>query len=115
MAATPFSVYASFVNVSTGKQFNINLAGSDVANAYLTDPSGNAFVQLPNDGVYKLKDAIFSASGVDTLKLGILVNGRSTPEVILDSANLGSVFNRQITSMNLMFASGANIKFQQLA
>lgn len=115
MAATPFSVYASFVNVANGKQFNINLYGSDVANAFLTDPASNAFVQVPSDGVYRLKDAIFSASGVDTLKLAIYVNGRSTPEVILDSANLGTVFNRQVPSMNLNFNAGAQVKFQQIA
>lgn len=115
MAATPFSMYASFVNMQTGKQFNVNLYGSDVANAYLTDPSGNAFIQLPNDGNYKLKDAIFSASGVDTLKLEVYVNGRSTPEVILDSANIGTVFNRQVPTMNLNFLSGANVKFKQIA
>lgn len=115
MAATPFYVYVNFRNINNGKMFNINLYGSDVANAYLTDPSGNAFVQLPNDGNYVISDAVFSASGVDTLKLNVEVNGRSTPEVILDSANIGTVLDRQIKSMKLAFMSGANVKFKQVA
>lgn len=111
--ATPFKAYANFTNGNTGKRFNINLSADDVSGNYVTDPSGSEFVQLPNDGIYILSDLVLSAAGADTDTLSVEVNGRTTPEVILDSANKGDVYDRQVKSMKLAFQPGSKVAFKQ--
>jgi len=115
MAATPFKVFLQLKGLRTGKAFNITLSGSDVATEYLTDPSGADNLQIPSDDTYLLKDMIFTAAGVDTNVLNIEVNGRQTPESVLDAANTGSILQRQMMSANVAFQAGARVQFKQSA
>lgn len=101
--------------MKTGIPFNITLSGSDVANAFLQDPTGQDYIQLPVNDSYLITDMIFTGAGADTIKQEILVNGRQTPEEILNGANLATTYDRQARYAGIAFNAGSKVQFKQVA
>jgi len=114
MAATPFNAVLVFVG-EDGSVISYPCTVSDVNGEYYTFPDGSDHVVLPSDhGILTLIDVILSASGTDTSQAQIFVNGKDTGEKIMNSANLGSVYNRQFMSSPISIAPGAKIKIKQV-
>ena len=99
MAAAPFKVSMKVIN-SAGQSKNIYLTGSDVNAAAL---------------VFQIADLILGpAYGTDTTNMTIFINGvDSTGMRIINSANQGGTFSRQIMSSPVTIPAGALVKIVQ--
>jgi hypothetical protein len=92
----------------------VPFTASDVNAAYYIFPSGASDLQLSADGVTYVTDVILSAAGTDTSKGDIFVNDMTIGQQILNSANVGTVFNRQFMSAPLALKPGSRLRIQQL-
>jgi hypothetical protein len=107
MAAAPYKVS---MNVN-GK--SIFLTASDVNAAAWVFPSGGTEVQL-SAGEAVIRDVIYAPTyGTDTTNVSLFVNGIDTGLRIINSANQGGTYNRQIMNAPIKIAPGALVKFVQ--
>jgi hypothetical protein len=114
MSAAPFKAIVKCV-AQNGQTFSYPITVSDVNGEYYVFPDGNNDVVLPSDkGVISIVDIVLSAAGTDTSKADIYVNGKTTGEQILNSANLGTNFSRQLMGAPMRIAAGARVRFKQL-
>ena len=114
MTAAPFKAVLVFTG-EDGSKISYPCTVSDVNGEYYTFPDGSDSVVLPTDhGILFLTDVILSASGTDTSQAEIYVNGKFTGEKIMNSANVGSVYNRQFMSSPIAIAGGAKLKIKQV-
>jgi len=112
MAAVPFKAILKFN--SQGGPFTYPCTVSDVNAAYYVFPDGNNDVVLPsNKGTIYLVDVVLSAAGTDTSQAIIYVNGKTTGEQVMNSANLGTNFSRQFMGSPIGIAAGARLRFAQ--
>ena len=89
---------------------------SDVAAAKFVFQDGSSDLTLPsNRGIGMIKDVILSAAGTDTSTSEVFVNNKNTGVKIINSANLGTVFNRQFMSSPMAITPGGRINFVQTA
>lgn len=113
MAAAAFKAVLVF-QTETGRQYTVPCTVSDVVGEFYIAPSGSNDIQLPSgEGIITLKDVILSASGTDTSKAEIYVNDLTTGVQIMNSANVGTVFNRQFMSAMMHLKEGARLKIKQ--
>ena len=113
MAAAPFKVSMKVVN-SAGQSKNIYLTGSDVNAAALVFPS--AGTELPLSSLpCQIADLILAPTyGTDTTNMTIFINGvDSTGMRVINSANQGGTFSRQIMSSPVAIPAGALVKIIQ--
>jgi hypothetical protein len=87
---------------------------TDVANAYAIFPSGSSDLQISGTGVALIRDILLSASGTDTSKMDVFINDRTIGMQLLNSANVGTVYNRQLQNAPLPIRAGARLRLQQL-
>jgi len=114
MAAAAFK--AQLIFQSSKRRWGVPCTVSDVADAFYLMPSGASDLQLPSDeGNVVLVDIILSAAGTDTSKGDIYSNDQTTGQQVLNSANVGTVFNRQFMSAPMAFGPGRRIRIKQLA
>ena len=112
MAATPYKVAMKVVN-SAGQIKSIPFTASDVTTAAWVFPS--AGTELPLSALpCVIADVVYTAAGVDTSQVQVFVNGIDTGIRIYNSANLGTVYNRQIQSSPISIPAGASVKLIQL-
>lgn len=115
MTAAPFNATLIF-HADDGSIISYPCTVSDVANEYYVFPDGNNDVVLPSDhGVLHLVDVILSDDGTDTSQGEIYINGKFTGEKIMNSANKGTVYNRQFMSAPIAIAPGARLRIKQTA
>lgn len=115
MAPAPFKVILKF-KCKDGFTISYPCTVSDVNAEYYVFPDGNNDVVLPsNHGTLALIDVVLSASGTDTSKDDIYVNGKTTGEQILHAANLGTNFSRQYTMASpMLIAPASRLRIKQL-
>jgi hypothetical protein len=114
MAAAAFKAILK-MSGSTGATWTYPCTVSDVNNEYYVFADGNNDVVLPTiHGNVSLFDVVLSGSGTDTSQAEIFVNGKSTGEKILNAANLGTNFSRQLMGAPIRIAGGARLRIKQL-
>ena len=114
MAAAAFKAILKFV-AKNGETFSYPCTVSDVNAAYYVFPDANNDVVLPTTkGVLAMTDLVLSAAGTDTSQAYIYVNGKNTGEVIMNAANLGTNFSRQLMAAPIYIAPGARLRIQQV-
>jgi hypothetical protein len=94
---------------------HIRATVSDVAAAYAVAPDGNAFIQLPGDQDYYLKDVIVVTGGTDTSNQEVFANSMSTGIVIDNKSNLNTANNRQFQQAPIPFKAGSLLRLKQAA
>jgi len=116
MAAAAFKGVIKLATQS-GQTIQYPVTVSDVAGAYAVFPDGNNDVVLPsNMGTLWIVDVILSAAGTDTSRMDIYVNGKSTGEQVLNTANLATGVNRQFLGSPVGgIAAGARMRLTQIA
>jgi hypothetical protein len=113
MAPAPFKVVMKFVG-QNGQAFSYPCTVSDVNAEYYVFPDANNDVILPSTaGTIALVDIVLSAAGTDTSKASIWVNGRDTGELILNSANLGTNFSRQLMGSPIFISPASRLRIKQ--
>jgi len=114
MVAAPFKATLIFQS-QNGRTESYRCTASDVNGEYYVFQDGNNDVVLPSDrGVLVLKDIILSAAGTDTSQGEVYINGKTTGLVINNSANVGTVFNRQFMSAPVPIAPAARVRIEQV-
>jgi len=113
MAAAPFKVSVAVVN-SAGQKKTVYLTASDVNAAGLVFPSGGTEVPLSSLPC-KIVDVVLAPTyGTDTTTITPFINGVDTTGMrIINSANQGGTYNRQILSAPIDVPAGALVKFIQ--
>lgn len=91
------------------------ITASDVANAYYIFPDGNAFITLPSDQQWILRDLSLTAAGTDTTRALVYKNGGQTSMQVQNANNVASVNNRQFLVNPFRVEGGTTLKFEQLA
>jgi hypothetical protein len=113
MAAAAFKGVIKF-QAQSGVTFNYPITATDINAAYYIFPDGNGDVVLPSMyGTLYLVDVVLSASGTDTSTGTIFVNGKTTGELIMNAANLGTNFSRQFLGSPIAIMPGARLRIQQ--
>lgn len=114
MAPAPFKVTLKAVGQDGWNNF-YSCTVSDVNAAFYIFEDGQNVLTLPtNHGVIKFTDIILTAAGTDTTTATLYVNGKTVGVTVLNAANLGTNYSRQISRETpLAFAPGANIRFTQ--
>lgn len=112
MAATPYKISLTYRD-STGIKSQ-SLTATDVADAYWLFQSGGSEIPL-SDKDCVITDILYTSAGVDTTQVALYVNGVDTGKRIFNSANLGTVYNRQIQNSPIGIKGAAVVKFKQLA
>jgi len=114
MAAVPF-VINMVVLYQDGTKENIVLTSSDVNGQFYLGQDGLSPIRLSGaHGNAAVVDMIIGpATGTDTRTATIRVNGKAIPDVVLQAANGGTVYNRQFQSAPLRVPSGATLLFTQ--
>lgn len=111
MAATPYTGTLTFRGKS-GTPYIYPISGSDVADALVTfTTSGLTFQTMPTELV-QLVDMVLSASGVDTTRLELLVNGNPTNLSFLDGTILKTIQQPRLTAFPWV-APGATLQLRQ--
>jgi len=112
MAAAAYKVVLAVKN-SKNQTTSIPLTASDVNGEFWLFPSGGSEIPISQNAsvVY---DIVYTAAGTDTSQVEIFLNGVSTGRKLFNSANLGTVYNRQSQSSPLQIPPGATVKFKQL-
>jgi len=114
MVAAAFKAILKFV-AKDGSTFTYPCTVSDVNTEYYVFPDGNNDVVLPSDrGVLFLADIVLSAAGTDTSQADVYINGKNTGEKILNSANLGTNFSRQLMGSPIGISPAARLRIKQL-
>lgn len=112
MAATPYTGTLTFVGES-GQPYVMPISGDDVAAAFVTfTKTGQKFWNAP-ETVY-LTDIALSASGVDTTRIELFLNGADQNISWLDGTVLKSIQYPRVTRP-IGIAQGAMIQFKQQA
>lgn len=112
MAAAAYKVTLAVKN-SKGQMTSIPMTASDVNAEFWLFPSGGS--ELPiSQHPCTVYDIVYTAAGTDTSQVEIFLNGVSTGRKLFNSANLGTVYNRQSQSAPLQIPAGATVKFKQL-
>lgn len=114
MAAVPFTATLIFQG-SAGTVFHTRCTISDVAAAYWIFPSGDAFLQLPSNENWTLKDVIVVTGGTDTTQSELYANQKNTGLVLDHKSNLNTSNFRQFLTSPISFKAGAQIKLVQRA
>jgi len=113
MAAAPFKVSLTIRN-SANQTKTLFLTASDVNAAALVFPSGGT--ELPLSSLpCVIKDVICAPTyGTDTTNMTIYVNGVDVTGMrIINSANQGGTFSRQIMNAPISIPAGALVKIVQ--
>lgn len=115
MAAAAFKAILKF-KAQDGYTFSYPCTVSDVNAEYYVFPDANNDVVLPsNHGNLALIDLVLSGAGTDTSKADVYVNGKTTGEQVLNSANLGTNFSRQYTMASpMLIAPASRLRIKQL-
>ena len=113
MAATPF-IFSMFVKYQDGFSEQISCTGSDVNAANILGPDGLAPIRISGaHGNAIIADIILGPIATDTRTSTIQVNGKTIPEVVLHSANYGTIIGRQFQQQPLRLSQGAVLEFTQ--
>jgi hypothetical protein len=112
MAAVAFVVNA-VVLYQDGYKENIVMTAADVNGQFYLGQDGLSPIRLSAaHGNAAIVDMIIGpATGTDTRTATIRVNGKSIPDVVLQAANGGTVYNRQFQSAPLRVPAGATLLF----
>lgn len=109
MAAAAFK--ATLVFQQGTKRMTRYCTVSDVNGEYYVFQDGNSFMTFTGDWVWT--DLILSAAGTDTTNAAVYLNGAPTSLQVVNSANVYSVLQRQISSAMPVIPSGATLKIKQ--
>lgn len=114
MVAAPFKATLKALGQDGWTNF-YSCTVSDVNAAFYIFEDGQNVLTLPtNHGIVRFTDLILSAAGTDTSTATLFVNGKTVGVTVLNAANLGTNFSRQVSPQTpLAFAPGANIRFTQ--
>ena len=114
MAAVPF-VINMVVQYADGFRENVILTATDVNAQFYLGQDGLSVVNLSGaHGNAAVVDMIIGpATGTDTRTATIRVNGKLIPEIVLQAANGGTVYNRQFQQTPLRVPAGASLLFTQ--
>jgi hypothetical protein len=110
MAAAAFKATLVFQGARSGR-FSRFCTVSDVNAAYYVFQDGNSFISFGEE--VQLVDLILSAAGTDTTTAAVYKDGAPTSLQIINSANVYTVLNRQIQSVQPKIPAGSTIKFVQ--
>jgi hypothetical protein len=111
MAAAAYKVSMQVRN-SAGQAKSLYLTASDVNAAAWVFSSGGTELQL-SSLPSQVSDIIYSAAGTDTTNVSLFVNGVDTGIRLINSANLGTVYDRQVKVNPINIPAGALCKFVQ--
>jgi len=111
MAAAAYKVSMRVRN-SAGQVKTLYLTASDVNAAAWVFLSGGTELPLSSRNSV-IEDVVYSAAGTDTSNVSIWVGGADSGTRIINSANLGTVYNRQIQSAPFAVPAGVPVKFIQ--
>lgn len=112
MAAAAYKVSLTYRDASGIK--SQSMTASDVANEFWLFQSGGSEIPL-SDKDAVITDILYTSGGTDTTQVALYVNGVDTGKRIFNSANLGTVYNRQIQNSPIGVRAGAVVKFKQIA
>lgn len=113
MAAAPFKVSLTVTNANGNKK-TIYLTASDVNAAALVFPSGGT--ELPLSSIQSwITDIVCAPTyGTDTTNMTVFINGVDVTGMrIINSANQGGTYNRQLQNAPIMIPAGALVKIVQ--
>jgi len=98
------------LSLSNGKYYTLAL--SDVSTQMGTYDDGTS-AQVLSSGNVIIKDAIVGATGTTT-EIQLVVNGQKMPVKIQKSANVGTIYNRQVMMAPIGIKGGSLVGFYQV-
>lgn len=114
MAAVPF-VITMIVAYKNGTKEAINMTATDVNGGFYLGQDGLSPINIAGGrGNAAIVDMIIGPlTGEDTRTAEIRINGKLSPDIVLQAANGGTVVSRQFQQTPLRIPAGATLLFKQ--